>query len=175
MPNNRDRAEWVRDALSTYCERTRHERWNDYTAAPTAGEIEANQHEVISDFVCDLMHLVDDLFGGDFDGVLTRARNHYVEEIEEGCDCDGDLLPGAFYPVAPDGDESRAWVQRCDNCQRFASDEDAARALAAQLGVKAVVTLAGRAYLAELAEAPPWGPRPLPFGYGREEASADAS
>lgn len=163
MPNNRDRADWVRDALDTYCYRTRHEGWKGYTAAPTAEEIEANQHEVISDFVCDLMHLVDDLFGGDFDGVLTRARNHYVEEIEEECDCCDDILPGAFYPVEHDGDSSRAWVERCDNCKAFDGDHAAAKELANQLGVGWTHS-GGTPWLVD-----PLTRNALPFGYGREE------
>ena len=40
-------------------------------------------------------------------------------------------LPGVFYPTMSNGDTSVAWIERCDTCQRYASDEDAAKALVA--------------------------------------------
>lgn len=46
-----------------------------------------------------------------------------------GCDCDGEPVPGAWV-----GMNDRDEVQRCDDCERFACDEDAADAVAARVG-----------------------------------------
>ena len=90
MPSNRDRREFVKLGLDAYCLRTRHRTWDEYTTAPTAEEADAAAHEVISDFLCDLLHLVDDVAGGDFDGLLHRARNHYIEEWQDEDPCPDD-------------------------------------------------------------------------------------
>ena len=166
MPSNRERREFVKIGLDAYCLRTRHQTWDEYTAATNARDIEALQHEVVSDFVCDLMHLVDDCFGGDLDGVLSRARNHYIEELEQDCECSDDLVPGAFYPVEHDGDDSRAWVERCDNCKLFDGDHAAAEAVAKRLGVGWTHS-GGTPWLVD-----PATRNGLPFGYGREKVEA---
>jgi hypothetical protein len=52
------------------------------------------------------------------------------------CECDGDKLPGAAWPMASDSDDAHPYVERCDLCQRFDCDEDAANALvSAGIGV----------------------------------------
>lgn len=43
--------------------------------------------------------------------------------------CEGTPFPGIRWPTAANGDESRSWVERCDTCERYDSDRDAARAL----------------------------------------------
>lgn len=37
--------------------------------------------------------------------------------------------PGVRWPTAPNGDGSRQWVERCDTCERYDSDETAASAV----------------------------------------------
>jgi hypothetical protein len=49
------------------------------------------------------------------------------------CECDDDTLPGVAWPMASDGDDRWPYVERCDLCQRFGDDVDAAHALAAKL------------------------------------------
>jgi hypothetical protein len=56
------------------------------------------------------------------------------EQLIMICDCDLDAVPGAIWPIASDGDDSHPWVERCDNCKRFADDVAAAEAVAAKVG-----------------------------------------
>lgn len=49
------------------------------------------------------------------------------------CDCGG-IVPGALWPWAPNGDASLPWVERCEDCQRFDCDDDAAFAVAEAIG-----------------------------------------
>lgn len=64
------------------------------------------------------------------------------------CDCDlpgyKDRFRGVLYPCGSDGDESAPFVERCDTCERFDSDDDAARFVADQLdGIVVMVLLYG--------------------------------
>lgn len=49
------------------------------------------------------------------------------------CDC-SNFVPGALWPWAPNGDDSLPFVERCDDCRRFDTDDDAARAIAHRIG-----------------------------------------
>jgi hypothetical protein len=53
--------------------------------------------------------------------------------IERVCDCDDDRFPGVAWPMASNGDDSRSWVERCDNCERYPNDEEAAAAVIVEL------------------------------------------
>lgn len=39
--------------------------------------------------------------------------------------CEGHIVPGVRWPTATNDDHSRSWVERCDTCGRFDTDEDA--------------------------------------------------
>lgn len=54
------------------------------------------------------------------------------------------LIPGILFPFAPDGDDSHAYVERCDECAVFSTDEDAAMVLAVYLRKLARWTKDGR-------------------------------
>lgn len=78
---------------------------------------------------------------GDLDD-LRRVAEQIAEVIREArdapppagvCDCDGEPVPGAWI-----GMNDRDEVQRCDDCERFDSDEAAADAVAAAVGGGAV-------------------------------------
>lgn len=43
--------------------------------------------------------------------------------------CEGHVFPGIRWPTSCNDDDSREWVERCDKCERYESDEDAAMAL----------------------------------------------
>lgn len=64
--------------------------------------------------------------------ILHAVENDEPASVE--CDCGDNLVPGALYPWAPGGDDSLPYVERCDTCQRFANDDEAARAIAAKIG-----------------------------------------
>lgn len=53
------------------------------------------------------------------------------------CDChdpiSGGPVPGALWPTGTNGDRSRPWVEACADCKAFATDDDAAAAIAAAL------------------------------------------
>lgn len=54
------------------------------------------------------------------------------ENVCEGClHCQYD---GIRWPASPDDDNSRSWVERCDYCQRFDTDLDAAICVALNEG-----------------------------------------
>lgn len=59
---------------------------------------------------------------------------HRVILPEEPCGCGG-MVPGVLWPWGTNGDEDHDWIERCDECKAFESDEDAAEALAKLLGV----------------------------------------
>lgn len=126
--------------------------------------------EAIADLLSDLMHLADTISPSAWRDTYLRGEHHYTAERHD-CDYCDDLLPGAYYPVASDGDDSRAWVERCDNCGLFDSDKAAAIALAKKLGVSWLWarTASGvvRPALRGLG-----GKGWLPFGYGREGVKA---
>lgn len=66
--------------------------------------------------------------------VQTLDDVHVAAETQDTpCDC-SQLWPGALYPWAPDGDGTLPWVEACDDCPTFDTDDDAARAVAAMLG-----------------------------------------
>lgn len=43
--------------------------------------------------------------------------------------CDGHVFPGIRWPTIVGNDGSRDWVERCDRCERYDSDDAAAQAL----------------------------------------------
>lgn len=49
------------------------------------------------------------------------------------CDC-SKIHPGILWPMRPNGDDSLPWVQRCDECDTYDTDQDAAKALADLIG-----------------------------------------
>jgi hypothetical protein len=58
---------------------------------------------------------------------ITFEKVVLVAQVpDDGCDCQdrGWLL------IAPDNDESRAWVERCDSCEVFPGDQEATQAAA---------------------------------------------
>jgi hypothetical protein len=64
------------------------------------------------------------------------------------CECDlpsySDRFRGVLYPCESDGDGSAPFVERCDTCERFDCDEDAARWVAEQTdGIVVMVLLYG--------------------------------
>lgn len=67
------------------------------------------------------------------------APPQYPNEREElldafnGCDC-STFVPGALWPMASDGDDSLPYVERCDDCEVFDTDDAAAEAIAAKIG-----------------------------------------
>jgi hypothetical protein len=51
--------------------------------------------------------------------------------MSNGCECE---IPGILWPWGDD--INAAWVERCDLCKRYESDEEAADALSTHLGVE---------------------------------------
>lgn len=47
----------------------------------------------------------------------------------EGCADHPRSIPGVRFPTATNSDDSREWIERCDLCEEYESDEDAADAL----------------------------------------------
>jgi len=67
-------------------------------------------------------HIVVD---GPYEGQLPEPACPY-----DGDGCDGGIL----WPMATNGDNSHDWIERCDECQRYGSDRDAAIELGRRLG-----------------------------------------
>lgn len=57
-----------------------------------------------------------DRIGDALDDVIASLRD------AEPCDCDG----RGWLRMATDGDHSHAWIERCDDCARYADDYEAA-------------------------------------------------
>lgn len=70
---------------------------------------------------------------------LSFMEKERVETVDQAssCECDEGWAPGILLAMAPDSNASRAWVQRCDSCCLFESD-DAAAFFAARLLKKEV-------------------------------------
>jgi hypothetical protein len=56
---------------------------------------------------------------------LTAALVERAQPCE-GCIGDGHEIDGIRWPTAANGDESRAWIERCDTCERYPNDDAAA-------------------------------------------------
>lgn len=71
--------------------------------------------------------------------VIACRNGHTFEREEAFCpvSCEGcsDLscflrsIPGVRFPATPNEDDSREWIERCDECEEFEEDADAADAL----------------------------------------------
>lgn len=92
-------------------------------------EINATQDRLDIDALAASM----DLEPGNVHELFDRADAAW-ERIKGGpCECEDDPVPGAIWPMATNCDDSHQWVERCDACGRFASDDDAAVAVIAWL------------------------------------------
>lgn len=95
---------------------------------------------------------------GDLDDGLRLGREIYdgaidimhvrVEDTDDvGCDgvfchaCDGQTTPGVLWPATPDEKDDRPYVMRCDTCERYDSDLDAADAVRDSYAGAAEVTV----------------------------------
>lgn len=65
---------------------------------------------------------------------LENTINQDGENVCEGCwHCH---FPGIRWPASPDGYQDLSYVDRCDYCERYESDEEAAKFLAAKFNVR---------------------------------------
>lgn len=91
---NKERAGWAQTALEAFCR-------------DTGQTIETDgSEEVISDFLCDLMHYCDE-HKLTFEALLTRGRTHYAEETDTAC-----VVCGCRFCGFDEGDEDN----RCNEC-----------------------------------------------------------
>lgn len=72
-PTNEDRAEWAMEALRTFAKRTGQDE---------SGDLKHEQESVLSDLLCDLMHL-SDRDGLNFYLALQNGQGNYREEKAE--------------------------------------------------------------------------------------------
>jgi hypothetical protein len=75
--------------------------------------------------------IYDRLGGAGARVVVVETGESYLTASDgvfcEGCqDC---IFPGIRWPSNVNGDDSREWVERCDKCERYDSDAEAAAAL----------------------------------------------
>jgi hypothetical protein len=79
--------------------------------------------------------------------VLVRETGEALLSGPEGVFCEGcehEVFPGIRWPSTVHGDDSREWVERCDRCERYESDTEAAEQLR-QMYPADAVTEEGRA------------------------------
>src|SRR4051812_13261101 len=50
--------------------------------------------------------------------------------------CENSPHPGILWPWMPNGDDSLPWVEKCDDCDIYTSDEEAASGLAMLIGMR---------------------------------------
>lgn len=90
----------------------------------------------VRDVLTELMHHCDRL-GLDFDEWLGVARDVYAEEVDDemrNCECEHpgyfhSGLPGVLAHVVKNRLPRGASVERCDLCERYATDAEARKAL----------------------------------------------
>jgi hypothetical protein len=66
---------------------------------------------------------------GDTEARLVKTTSYgkaWLDDIERAAECECDDARFPVLGMAPNGNSDHAWVQRCDMCQTFASDEHAA-------------------------------------------------
>jgi hypothetical protein len=60
-----------------------------------------------------------------------------AETAENACEgCQHCLFAGIRWPASPDGSTDRSFVDRCDVCEIYSSDDEAVKALASHFGVR---------------------------------------
>ena len=73
---------------------------------------------------------------------ITAALDHFdrfaalVRDTWPCEGCSGCQYPGIRWPASPDGISDLSYVERCDTCERYENDEDAAKHVAEQLGLR---------------------------------------
>lgn len=68
---------------------------------------------------------LDNESSGDWRIVVRESEDR---EPGSGVYCEGcehEIFPGVRWPTAISSDTTHEWVERCDSCERFESDEDA--------------------------------------------------
>jgi hypothetical protein len=81
--------------------------------------------------------------GEDLERILDAWDEYVRDPGHGGCECSGELVAGVRWPADPHEatpPPGWSWVEHCDACRRFGTDEDAASALIAA-GVGARYTL----------------------------------
>lgn len=67
--------------------------------------------------------------------VTETGFEHLGEADGVFCEgCEGHAFPGIRWPTMIGTNDSRSWLERCDTCERFESDEDALNWLAENYG-----------------------------------------
>lgn len=82
-PDNADRAGFANVALDAYAHETRHDPREQAVVITDPEHVT----EVMSDLICDLMHLADET-GVEFDKIMETARSNYDFEVAEEEDDD---------------------------------------------------------------------------------------
>lgn len=69
---------------------------------------------------------------------MSQHERDAIATVQNDCDdgCAHCRFPGIRWPASPDGYNDCSYVERCDSCERYESDEAAAKFLAAELGVR---------------------------------------
>lgn len=78
----------------------------------------------------------------DFDGdagveiflVPPKAHSNFAATLNECETCSHCVFPGVRWPASPDGSSAHSFVERCDICERYSGDIEAANALGRFLG-----------------------------------------
>lgn len=70
---------------------------------------------------------------------ITSANPMPVDERSRGCDCETDFFAGTHAPTDNTTGDDAEGVERCDSCQVFASDFEAAAAVVAHIGGDLIV------------------------------------
>lgn len=67
--------------------------------------------------------------------VVRETGQSVFQGIPNGVYCEGcvgHVIPGVRWPTATNGDDTREWVERCDMCERYTTDEEAADRVVAE-------------------------------------------
>ena len=97
-------------------------RWSDFDESDEHG---ADGPPVGAEFSAD---------GHDWIVVQRTLKRDHIEVYARCIGCWECKVPGARWPTAAGGDDSRDWVESCDYCGLYDDDREAGEAVAQQLG-----------------------------------------
>lgn len=97
------------------------------------------------------LRVADDIIhesGGEA-AVVVRSTGHHLYRSTPAstafCEgCEGHVIPGVRWPTAANSDETHQWVERCDTCDRYATDDEAAQRLVVEYAGSGAAYTTGR-------------------------------
>lgn len=75
--------------------------------------------------------------------LVEETGEHTFRTIPNGvfCEgCEGCTIPGVRWPTATNSDDSHDWIERCDTCELYGTDEDAYQRVLDEYGPETIAS-----------------------------------